>query len=56
VEVSGQLHALTALPTWKEYWHPLEKKLDGLQSWFGSSGKEKKSLPLPGIEPLSSSP
>jgi len=23
-------------------WHPMERRLDGLQSWTGHSGEEKK--------------
>jgi hypothetical protein len=34
----------------------LETKLDGPQSRSGRGGEEKKSLPLAGMEPQSSSP
>jgi hypothetical protein len=40
MEVSGHLHALAALPPGKEH-----------QSWSGRGGEEKKSYPLPGLDP-----
>jgi hypothetical protein len=30
----------------------LDRRLGGPQSWFGCSGEEKNSQPLPGVEPL----
>jgi len=39
----------------KRPWYPLDRKLGGPQSQSGHSGEEKKSLPLPGIKPQSSS-
>jgi len=35
---------------------PLSRRLGGSQNWFGSGGKEKKSLPLPGVRTQSSNP
>jgi len=34
--------------------YPLDKRLGGTQSRYARGGEEKKSLPLPGIEPRSS--
>jgi hypothetical protein len=51
MEVSGQLHALAALPPGKEPWYPLDRRLGGSQSRSGRGGEEKNSQPLPGIEP-----
>jgi len=31
---------------------PFNRRLGGPQSWSGCSGKEKKYLPVPGIEPF----
>jgi hypothetical protein len=56
MEVSGQLHALTALPPGKSPQCPLDGSVDGPQSRSGRYGEEKNHLPLPGIEPWSSSP
>jgi len=36
--------------------YPLYRRLGGSQSWSGLGGKEKKSQPLPGIQPQSSNP
>jgi hypothetical protein len=44
MEVSGQLHALAALPLDMSTQNPLEKRMDGPQSWFGHSGEEKNSI------------
>jgi hypothetical protein len=46
LEVSGQFH-----PRGKSPWYPLDMRLDGPQTRSGRGGEEKKSLPLPGIEP-----
>jgi hypothetical protein len=49
LEVSGQLHAPIALPPGKELWYPLDRRLDGSQSWSGR--REKRNfLTLPGLE------
>jgi len=32
-------------------WHPLDRRLGGLQIRSGRSGEEKNSQPSPGIEP-----
>jgi hypothetical protein len=41
MEVSGQLHALTALPLGKEPRYPLNRRLGGPQSRFGRLGEDK---------------
>jgi hypothetical protein len=46
---NGQLHALPALPQKKSPCNPLDKKLNGPQSWCGCSGKEKKSCSYQGL-------
>jgi hypothetical protein len=48
--VGGQLHALAALPQWKDTWYTLERELGGLQGWFRHYEKEKLFLSLTGIE------
>jgi len=35
MEVSGQLHAMAALPPGKEFWYPLDRRLGGPQSQSG---------------------
>jgi len=44
-------------PQGKSPWYPLDRSLGGPQSQSGCGSKKKKipSLPLPGIEPWSSS-
>jgi len=59
MEVSGQLQAPTALAPRKNTpppRYPLDRRLCGPQSQSGRGGKERKipSVPLPGIEALSS--
>jgi hypothetical protein len=56
MDVSGQLHAPVALLPRKVSRHPLDRRLGGPQGMSGCGGIEKKSLPLPGIEPPFSSP
>jgi hypothetical protein len=51
MEVSGQLHALAALPQGKSPCYPLDRRLGGLQSRSGPGGEEKISQPAPRIEP-----
>jgi len=51
MEVSDQLHALTALPPGKEPGYPLNRRLGGFQSQSGGGGEEKNSQPLSGLEP-----
>jgi len=40
----------------KRPWYPLDKRLGGPQSRSRRGGEEENSQPLPGLEPLSSSP
>jgi hypothetical protein len=54
MEVSDQLHASAALPTWKSPRYSLDRRLGEPQSRYGCCG-EKKNPTLPGIEPGSSS-
>jgi hypothetical protein len=51
MEMSGQLHAPTALPPVKQPWYPFNRRLGGSQSRSGSSGEEKNSQPVAGLEP-----
>jgi hypothetical protein len=51
MKVSGEIHAPAALPLRRETPIPLDRRLGGTQSWFGSCGVEKNLSPLPGIEP-----
>jgi len=53
---SGQLHIPATLPPEKDHQYPLDRRLGGPHSQTGHYDKEKKSLPLPGIKLLSSSP
>jgi hypothetical protein len=50
MEVSGQIHALAALHQVKSLCYPLDRRLDGAQSWSGCSGEEKNSQSLPAIQ------
>jgi hypothetical protein len=50
MEVSGQLHAPTALPQGKSPWYPLGRRLGGPQSQSGRGDEEKSSQLLPGLE------
>jgi hypothetical protein len=50
MEVSGQLHSPAALPTGKEPWYPLDRRLGGPQSRSEHGGEKKNSQPLPGFE------
>jgi hypothetical protein len=50
MEVSGQLHALAALPPGKSPWYPLDRRLGGPQTRYGRGGKEKNSQPLQRLE------
>jgi hypothetical protein len=50
MELSGQLHAPTALSPGKETRYPLDRRLGGFQSCSGRGGEEKNSQPPPGIE------
>jgi hypothetical protein len=45
MEVSGQLHAPTALPPGKEPPYPLDKRLGGPQSRSGRYGEERNLTP-----------
>jgi hypothetical protein len=49
MEVSGQLHVLTALPAGSR-WYPLDRGLGGPQSRSGRGGEKENSHPLPGLE------
>jgi hypothetical protein len=51
MEVSGQLHAPTALPPRKRPWYQLDRRLGGAQSRNGRGGEEKNSQPLLRLEP-----
>jgi hypothetical protein len=51
MEVSGQLHALAALPQGKSPWYPLDRRLSGPQSRSWRGGEEKYSQALLGLEP-----
>jgi hypothetical protein len=55
VKVSGQLHTPAALPWDDVPRYPLDRRLRGPQNRSGRYGQEK-TLPLPWIEPLQSSP
>jgi hypothetical protein len=50
MEVSGQLHAPTALPQGKSPWYTLDRRYRGPQSRSGRGGEEKNSQTLPGLE------
>jgi hypothetical protein len=50
MEVSGHLHAPTALHLAKAPPYPLNRRLDGPQRWSGRFGNEKNVLPPPAIE------
>jgi len=56
MEVSGQLHAPATLSPTYESLVPIGQELGWLQSRSDGSGEEKDipSLPVPGIEPQSS--
>jgi hypothetical protein len=45
MEVSGQRHALAALPLGKELPAPMDRKLGEPQSQFGCGGEEKNPCP-----------
>jgi hypothetical protein len=45
MEVSGQLHALAALPQGKSPWYPLDRRMDGPQSQSKHSVEERISQP-----------
>jgi hypothetical protein len=49
MEVSGQLHALAALPRDKNPWYPLDTRLSEQHSRFGRYRQREKSLVLAGI-------
>jgi len=49
VEVSVKLHAPTAIPPEKEFWHPFNSRLDGPQSRSGYFGEKTISWPVPEI-------
>jgi hypothetical protein len=51
MEVSGQLHVPSALPTGKSPSYPLDRRLGGPQSRSGCGSEEKNSQPPPEIEP-----
>jgi len=56
-EMEVQLHTfltLAALPPWKRRF-TLDRRLGGHQGRSGRGGEGKKPLPLPGVEPRSSS-
>jgi len=43
MEVSGQLHAIGALPSGKKPWYSLDRRVDGSQSRSGRGGEKKIS-------------
>jgi hypothetical protein len=43
-------------PPGKCHWYPVDRKLGGPQSWYGSRRVEKNSLPMLGIKPRQPSP
>jgi hypothetical protein len=45
MEVSGQLHDPTALPSGKSPWYPLDRRLGGSQSRSGHGGQLPKKFP-----------
>jgi hypothetical protein len=47
--VSGQLHALAALPQGKIPRYPLDRRLGGPQNWSELGGEKKNSQSLPGM-------
>jgi hypothetical protein len=49
--VSDQLQAPAAVSQGKSPWYPLDRRLDGPQSWSGLGDEEINSQPLPGLEP-----
>jgi hypothetical protein len=51
MEVSGQIHAPTALLPGREPQYPLDRRLGGPQSWSGRDNEDRLSLPLPWIDP-----
>jgi hypothetical protein len=51
MNVSGQLHAPTALPPGKESAVLIDRNVGGTQSRSGRSGVEENLLALQGIEP-----
>jgi hypothetical protein len=51
MEVSGQLHAQSALPPGKYPCYPLDRKLDGPQGLSGRGDEEKNYQSLSGLEP-----
>jgi hypothetical protein len=55
MEVSGQPHAPITTPPGKRPRYPLDRRMSGPHSQAGLGGDEKESLPLPEIEPQSSS-
>jgi hypothetical protein len=55
MEVSGQLHALAALPVRKNLWYPLNRRLGGPHSQSGHFEEEKNFLPYQESNPGSSS-
>jgi hypothetical protein len=50
MEISAQIHDMTALPTGKRTWIPMSRKLGGHQSQCERFRKEKNLLLLPEYE------
>jgi hypothetical protein len=51
MEVNGQLHTITALTPGKVRGYPLDRRVGGLQGWYGwMLWKREKSLLLLGME------
>jgi hypothetical protein len=55
-EWSASCPAVLLVQPGKNYRYPLDRRLGEPQSWSGHGGEKERSLPLPGIEPRSSSP
>jgi hypothetical protein len=56
MNVNGHLHASAALAPGKTARYPMHRRLGGPHSWSRRCGEEINHLPLPRIEPSSSSP
>jgi hypothetical protein len=56
MEMSGHVHAPTALPRVKRSWYPLKRRLGGSQRLSELCGEKKSPLRLPGIKPRPSIP
>jgi hypothetical protein len=55
VEMNAKLHTSADLTTRKELRNPLDRMVGEPRSWTGRYGGAKMLMPLPGIEPRTSS-